>query len=126
VIVDSSAVIAILWSEPDAPVHADVLARTVEPVMSAPTLLEASIVAQPEGRARLDEIIRGAGISIAPFTEEHALVAREAYARYGKGSEHPAHLNFGDCMSYALAKVRDEPLLFKGDDFRHTDVTPAL
>jgi len=70
-------------------------------------------------------MLRASGIVIEAFTEEHALVARQAFSDYGKG-RHPAGLNFGDCFSYALAKATGEPLLFKGDDFRKTNIAPAL
>ncbi len=73
----------------------------------------------------LDELLGDAEISVVPFDATQARIAREAYARFGKGSGSTAGLNFGDCMTYALAKVTGEPLLFKGDDFTHTDVTPA-
>jgi ribonuclease VapC len=74
----------------------------------------------------LDAFLEAAGTTIVPFDEDQARVARAAYARYGKGSGSPARLNFGDCFSYALAKTTGLPLLFKGDYFTHTDVTPAL
>jgi len=80
-------------------------------------------------RERLDRIRRERGISLAeiePVTEAQARIAREAYRDFGRGSGHPARLNFGDCFAYALARTTGEPLLFKGDDFTHTDVIPAL
>lgn len=125
-ILDSSALISILRQEPDAWAFSEALAEAEAPAIAAPTLLETSIVAERPGWPALDALVARKEISVIPFTKEHALVARDAYARYGKGSKHPAKLNFGDCMSYALAKVRDEPLLFKGDDFVHTDIKPAL
>jgi len=76
--------------------------------------------------ARFEEILEETGIAIEPFTEEQARIARQAYRDYGKGSGHRAQLNFGDCFSYALARVKREPLLFKGDDFVHTDVRAAV
>jgi ribonuclease VapC len=75
---------------------------------------------------RLDDLLRVLDIAIESVTEEQARIAREAYRDYGHGSGHPARLNFGDCFAYALARVTGEPLLFKGDDFTHTDITPAL
>jgi len=75
---------------------------------------------------RFDEFFKEANISVEPVTLEQARLAREAYRDFGKGSGHPAKLNFGDCFAYALAKATGEPLLFKGDDFIHTDISSAL
>ena len=129
-IVDSSALIAIVLREPDSERYAEALAEAAEPRMSAATYLEAGIVADgprdPVAMRVYDTVITFNRISIEPSTAEQARVARQAYRDFGRGSGHPAKLNFGDCMSYALAKVRDEPLLFKGDDFGHTDITSAL
>ena len=75
---------------------------------------------------RINSILRRLGIEIVPFDADLVHLARHAFEAYGKGSEHPASLNFGDCMAYALAKATNEPLLFKGNDFVHTDITPAL
>ncbi len=98
-------------------------------VLSAATYLEAAIVVDSARSStlatQLDTILTRAGIQIEPVTVEQARIAREAYRRYGRGSGHRAHLNFGDCFAYALAKARDEPLLFKGDDFSHTDIEAA-
>ena len=80
----------------------------------------------PIASRRLDELIAEAAISIEPVTAEQARIARQAYRDFGKGSRHPAQLNFGDCFAYALAKELREPLLFKGNDFIHTDVVPAV
>lgn len=129
-IIDSSALIAILFDEPER----DKFARAIEAAgvtrVSAATILEASIVAdiarEPVLSRRFDELVREANLVIEPFTAEHAAIAREAYADYGKGSGHPAKLNFGDCLAYALAFATGEPLLFKGDDFPHTDIRPAV
>ena len=82
-------------------------------------------VRDPVASARVDELIRQAQILIEPVTETQARIAREAYRSFGKGSGHPARLNFGDCFAYALAKELGEPLLFKGDDFSKTDIAPA-
>jgi ribonuclease VapC len=94
--------------------------------MSAASYLEAGIVADgsrnPVLSRQLDAVISDAIISIEPVTERQARIARDAYRDFGKGSGHPAGLNFGDCFAYALAKDRGEPLLFKGDDFSRTDV----
>ena len=129
-IVDTSAILAILYAEPEAGKLADRLETASRPSMSAATYVEAAIVADrhpdPITRRRFDDFIREAGINIEPVTEAQAMIAREAYRDFGKGSGHPAQLNFGDCFAYALARDRGEPLLFKGDDFSHTDITPAI
>ena len=97
--------------------------------MSAARFLEAAVVIDNRGDAvasrEFDALLRRAGIHIEAVTFEQAQIARQAYRDFGRG-RHPAGLNFGDCLAYALAKVLDEPLLFKGDDFGHTDVRPAL
>ncbi|MFB9315760.1 type II toxin-antitoxin system VapC family toxin [Nocardioides plantarum] len=123
-IVDASSVIAILRREPGYGAHRDALGSSERARIAAPTLLEASLVAGPERARELDIVL--ADVEVVAFDREQALVARDAYARFGKGSGHPARLNFGDCMAYALAMTTGDPLLFKGDDFTHTDVTPAL
>jgi ribonuclease VapC len=128
-IVDTSALIALLRGEEDAPRFARALASRVEVKrLSAANFLEAAIVIDgsrdPVASRRLDEVIVKADIAIEPVTEEQARVAREAYRDFGKGSGHPAGLNFGDCFAYALAKVKGEALLFKGGDFSLTDVQP--
>jgi ribonuclease VapC len=130
VIVDSSALVAILWSEPDAPVFAGAIGAASNRRMSAGTYLEIAIVVDarrnPIASRRLDEFIAEAAISIEPVTAEQAHIARQAYRDFGKGSRHPAQLNFGDCFAYALAKKLREPLLFKGNDFIHTDIVSAI
>lgn len=97
--------------------------------ISAATLLEASMVFEGRvghrGAAELDQLIASLGIAVIPFTQSQAALAREAFRRFGKG-RHPARLNFGDCIAYALAKERGEPLLFKGDDFSQTDIEAAI
>ncbi|OJU40865.1 MAG: VapC toxin family PIN domain ribonuclease [Microbacterium sp. 69-10] len=127
-IVDSSVLVAMLLDEPEGGALAARL--DADPiVISAATLTEASIVLW--GRAgdlmvqKLDELLEGIGATVASVDEQQARIARDAYRRYGRGSGHPARLNYGDCFSYALAIARDEPLLFKGDDFVHTDVRIA-
>jgi ribonuclease VapC len=80
----------------------------------------------PVASRRLDDLLRAAGLAVEPVTEAQARIAREAYRDFGKGSGHPAQLNFGDCFAYALAKVTGEPLLFKGNDFSQTDIASAL
>ena len=129
-IVDTSALVAILKSEPEARSFRDRLRDASEPVsISSASLLEASIVIDG-GKdailsAQLDEIISDFAIIVAPFTEGQSRLAREAYRQYGKGSGNPAQLNFGDCFAYALAIDTDQPLLFKGEDFSKTDVKIA-
>jgi len=97
--------------------------------MSAASYLETSIVVDglrnPAQSARLDELIEELGMVIEPVTAEQVKIARQAYRDFGKGSGHPAGLNFGDCFSYALARDKREPMLWKGDDFGHTDLRPA-
>ena len=128
--IETSAVVAILRDEPDAPLFAEAIERAGIRRMSAASYLEAAIVIDasrdPVASQRLDDFCAEARLIIEPVTEEQARIARDAYHDYGKGSGHPAQLNFGDCFSYALARVTGEPLLFKGDDFIHTDVRSAL
>jgi ribonuclease VapC len=130
VIVDSSALIAILRDESDAALYAEAIEAAALVRLSAASFLETAIVIDgsrnPTASRRLDDLMREGGISIEPVTEFEARIARDAYRDYGKGSGHPAQLNFGDCFAYALARATGEPLLFKGKDFIHTDVAPAL
>jgi ribonuclease VapC len=125
-IVDSSSLIAVLNREHDADLHLAAMSNADHVVMAAPTRVETAIVASRIGLRGVEGLLEMAGIEVVEFTAEHATVARAAHVRYGSGSGSAARLNFGDCMSYALAKVRDEPLLFKGNDFTHTDVRPAI
>ena len=129
-IVDSSALVAILTDEPGATVLNDLLVSTDGSVVSAASYLETGIVLDRHRRGpvsdALDDYLEGAALSVAPVTARQARIARAAYRDFGRGSGHPAKLNFGDCFAYALAIERDEPLLFKGDDFTHTDVRSAL
>jgi ribonuclease VapC len=124
-VIDTSAVMAVLKREPDAQAIAEVMAQAEVRLMSAATLVEAGLVALSDrgavGSDDLDRFLLDAGIDIVPVTEAHARLAREGFARFGKG-RHPARLNFGDCFSYALAKASGHPLLFKGNDFSQTDV----
>ncbi len=128
--VDSSAVFAILRAEADARTYSDFFASRTGFVMCAPTLVECHFVIHgfdvEKGRRALEAFLTGAGISTVPVDVAMAREAVEARYRYGKGTGHPAGLNFGDCFSYALARTRNLPLLFKGDDFVHTDVRSAL
>jgi len=129
-IVDSSTLIAILRGEPEAEAFAAAMEKAASLRMSAGTLFEASMVADrfrdPKLSARFDEIVEVPKMAIEPVTVEQARIARQAYRDYGKGSGHPANLNFGDCFSYALARDKREPILYKGDDFVHTDLRPAV
>ena len=128
-IVDTSALVAILRSEPDAARYATALAASPGSRLSAANYLEAAIVVDsagdPVASRTFDELLRAAGITVVAVTPEHAQVARSAYRDFGKGSGHPARLNFGDCFAYALASTTGEPLLYKGSDFTHTDLTAA-
>lgn len=125
-IVDSSALLAILNDEPDSPQFAEALARQPRVLISAATLLESTIAVGRARREILDELITEIAPTIVAVDEHHLVAARDAWERYGRGSGSPAKLNYGDCFSYAAAKVTGEPLLFKGEDFIHTDVEGAL
>jgi ribonuclease VapC len=124
-IVDTSAILAILRDGADARAMAGALQRAPVRRISAANYLEAAIVTDgnrdPVLSRRLDDFLREGTISIEPVTRKQAEIARAAYRDFGKG-RHRAGLNFGDCFAYALAKDTREPLLFKGDDFRHTDL----
>lgn len=128
-IIDTSALVAILRDEPDAGHYAQAIERAADRRISAATYVEVAAVIDgardPVASRRVDELLLVAGIVIEPVTEEQARRAREAYRDFGKGSGHAARLNFGDCFSYALATSMGEPLLFKGDDFAQTDVMRA-
>lgn len=125
-VIDTSALVAILQDEPEADAFAELLARADDPLISAATLFECSMVQAKtrRGLENLDDLLLAAGIRVAAVDVAQAHAAREAWVRYGKGQS-PARLNFGDCFSYALAITTGRPLLFKGDDFAQTDVTPA-
>jgi ribonuclease VapC len=125
VIVDSSAIVAILTAEPDAHRLADVVEATSRLRVSAATVLETSVVLGESRRPELKEWLAEAGAEIVPFDERQLTMAWHGHRRFGKGSGSPARLNLGDCFAYALAMTTGEPLLFKGDDFAHTDVEPA-
>jgi ribonuclease VapC len=128
VIVDTSVIIAILRDEPDAAEISEVLERPQVRRMSAVTYVEVAVVVDsnrnPVLSRRLDDLLRDLQIAVEPVTLNQARLAREAYRDFGKG-RHRAGLNFGDCFAYALARSLNEPLLFKGNDFRHTDIKPA-
>jgi len=124
-VIDTSAVIAVLRQEREAAVFASAIEQASVRRMSAVSFVETAAVVDsardPIASRRLDEFVRRAEIIIESVTEEQAHLAREAYRDFGKGSGHRAKLNFGDCFSYALAKICSEPLLFKGEDFSATD-----
>ena len=127
-IVESSAVMALLLGEPEADRVEQALAAALRADLPASCYLECSLVMAArfggEGLARLDRLVEQVPLRVVPFTEAHARAAREAYLRFGKG-RHPARLNFGDCMSYAVARVEGLPLLYVGEDFGRTDVARA-
>lgn len=129
-IVDTSAVLAVLRREPDALKYALALSSKQDVKLSAASYVECGIVADREGdpvlSRLLDHLIQDAGIEIVAFDAQQARIAREAYRDFGKGSGHKAKLNFGDCCAYALARAHGEPLLFKGKDFVHTDIASVL
>lgn len=124
-VVDTSALLAIFFKEPEAEDFARAIARAEVPRMSAANLLEAGIVADtqtdPRTGRQLDALVATFRLRIEPVTEEQVRIARQAYVDFGRGN-HPAKLNFGDCFAYALAKATGELLLFKGDDFELTDI----
>ena len=129
-IVDTSALIAILRAEPEAAACAEAIEAAAQRRISAANFVETAIVIDgsrdPIASRRLDDLLTEAQLVIEPVTEAQARIARDAYRDFGRGSGHPARLNFGDCFAYALARATSEPLLFKGADFSHTDVAPAL
>jgi ribonuclease VapC len=128
VVVDTSALVAILFAEPERDRFITLLTEAADPLISAATLLEASIVMLAktghDGVTDLDELLAAAAVRTVAVDSAQALLAREAFARFGKGRA-PAGLNLGDCFAYSLAKATDRPLLFKGSDFTQTDITPA-
>src|SRR5258707_14021733 len=128
-IIDTSALVAILRDEPEAKDCALAIERNPTRRVSAANFVETALVIDgsrdPIASRRFDDLVKEARIVIEPASEAQARIAREAYRDFGKGSGHPAKLNFGDCFAYALAKVTAEPLLFKGDDFARTDIEPA-
>ena len=129
-IVDTSALMAILRAEDDASEMAHAIERAQTRRISAANYVETAVVIDasrdPVASRRFDELVDTAELHVEPVTYDQARIAREAYRDFGKGSGHRAGLNFGDCFAYALAKSTGEDLLFKGNDFGHTDITPAL
>ena len=124
-VLDTSAVIAMLAGEPEAERLVAAVEADQTRLISAATVVEAGLVLLgrygESGEPELDRLLRAIGAEVVPVGEEHANLARHAALRYGRG-RHPAGLNFGDCFSYALSVARDEPLLFVGEDFAQTDV----
>lgn len=127
-VLDTSALVAILRDEPERVEFVQLVTTADDPLISAATLVETSIVLQAkfgdDSVADLDQLLQAAAVRCIAVDAEQALAAREAWARYGRGRS-PAALNFGDCFSYALATATSRPLLFKGNDFLHTDVLRA-
>jgi ribonuclease VapC len=128
-IIDTCALIAILRDEPEASSCAHAIENSAVRRLSAANFVEAAVIidasCDPVASRRFDELIKEARIIVEPVTEPQARIAREAYRDFGKGSSHPAKLDFGDCFAYALAKFTGEPLLFKDDEFAHTDIRLA-
>lgn len=126
-VLDTSAILAILLDEPERRAFNEAIEAAESRALSSATFVEVSIVIEArhgaEGLRDLDLFLERAGVELVAVDSEQAHVARRAFSRFGKG-RHRAGLNYGDCFSYALATVLGEPLLYKGDDFRHTDVTP--
>ncbi len=128
-VIDTSALLAILLSEPEAPQLLKAIMSAERAVVGTPSLVEAAAVMLarkgPGGEVALDALLERLGIDLEPFTEDGARLARLAYSRFGKGVGSPGVLNYGDCLAYGMAMASREPLLFKGDDFSKTDVTRA-
>lgn len=129
-VIDTSALLAILLAEPEAPRLSRAIATASNPVVGAPTVVEATAVLMarlgPQGEAVLDALLLRLKIAVVPMSPGAADAARRAYARYGKGVARPGVLNFGDCLSYGVAVDRRAPLLFKGNDFPRTDIQAAV
>jgi ribonuclease VapC len=127
-IVDTSALVAVLFREPEADLFIQLIHDADRCLISAGNYLELSIVmerqAEPEADRQCEMFLRRAGITVEPFTVEQAHIARQAFHDFGMG-RHPAGLNFGDCFAYALSKSTGEPLLYKGEDFKNTDIISA-
>lgn len=127
---DTSAIVAIVLGETGAGTLKEALARSTNSRMSAATYVELCAVMhrrdRPEINRNVDRLLHAYGIEIEPSDANQARVAAQAYRDYGRGSGHPARLNLGDSYSYALAAVTGEPLLYRGEDFRHTDLRPAV
>lgn len=130
IVIDSSAIVAILTLEADAQRLADCLHSASTVFLSTGSYLETNIVLSRRlgalGRQNMTDLLGMFSVRIVPFDKRQSDLAVDAFNNFGKGSGHRANLNFGDCFAYALARTRDLPLLFKGGDFVHTDVQPAL
>ena len=128
-IVDASALLAIVFSEPERDRFLEIADSAGDLTMSVINFVEAGIKVDRDADARrapaLDKIVAELAIGVAPVTVAQGRLARQAHKKFGRGSGHPARLNLGDCFAYALAKTRREPLLFKGDDFSKTDIEAA-
>jgi ribonuclease VapC len=125
---DTSAVMSIALSEPDADLFDRVICASASTLMPSSSYVECVMVMRRRGKGRswLDDFIQSQKISLFGSDERQARLAADAFERYGRGSKHRAQLNFGDCLVYAAAKALDAPLLFKGEDFRATDIITAL
>jgi ribonuclease VapC len=125
-VIDTSALVAIILEEPEAERLSRAIAEAYAPVVGAPTLVEATAVLLgrlgTHGEAILDALLQRLRIKVIPMTVGASEAARLAYVRYGKGVARPGVLNLGDCLSYGIAADRGAPLLFKGDDFARTDI----
>jgi len=124
-VIDTSAILAILFNEPETANFATAIESDPIRLMSAANIFETMVVVEARkgemGARELDLLLHKASIDIVGFDNEHIEIARKAWRKYGKG-KHPASLNFGDCFAYSLAKISNEPLLFKGNDFNKTDI----
>jgi ribonuclease VapC len=129
-VIDTSALLTILLSEPGSEAFIDAIAGAERRLVGAPTLVEATAVMIArkggDGVIALDALLARLGIEVVSMTPVAADFAREAYSRYGKGVGSPGVLNYGDVLSYGVARAEDEPLLYTGDDFSRTDIDPAL
>ncbi|MDP9820535.1 ribonuclease VapC [Nocardioides massiliensis] len=125
-IIDSSAIVAIAREESEAVTFTAAIENAADVRISAATLFEVTLVLGPDAHDYVDQFVESGRIEVVAFDARQYHVARRAHAAYGRGSGSPARLNFGDCFAYALAIVSEMPLLFKGQDFVHTDVVPAV
>lgn len=129
-VVDTSALLAILLQEDDAHRFAEAIEAVERPLISAANVVESGIVLiaryGAEARTDLESLLEAGGMAVEPVTVEQSKIALDAYEAFGKGRGHGASLNFGDCFAYALAKASGMPLLFKGEDFSRTDIPTAL
>jgi ribonuclease VapC len=129
-VLDTSAIIATITNEPDSSRYQAAMIGSDSLLMSSVAVLETRIVLfarlGPNAVGLFDDLLEDAGIVVVPFDDAMAIAAFDAFRQFGKGQGHPAQLNIVDCAVYALAKVRSQPLLFKGNDFARTDIVPAL